>query len=243
MENKIIIGNMKMYMNLSEIEYYLKIIKDKVSDNVIFFPSSIYIPYFLKGQYHVGLQNISFFDDGAYTGEISAHQATEMKIQYAMLGHSERRLYFKETDYEVNQKVIKCLNNNLNIIICIGETKEEKLQSLTKEVIKNQLMIALNNVEIQKQKNIIIAYEPRWAIGTNQIPTIFELEDVVDYIKKILKKDFKMNLKVIYGGSVNIDNIAELNRINNIDGFLLGRSCIEPQAFLKIIEVINLKDI
>lgn len=237
MENKIIIGNMKMYMSVNDVENYLNNI-NILKSNVILCPSSIYIPYFLNKGYNIGIQNIFYQDNGAYTGEVSPKQVYEMGIKYAIVGHSERRCYFNETDIEINKKVKSCLKNNLNVILCVGETEEEKNMLKTDIVLKHQLRIALNEVDDKYQDKIIIAYEPRWAIGTNKIPSNKEIKDTIKYIKSVLNK-CKLDLKVVYGGSVNENNIENLNKIDNIDGFMIGGSCINPQKFGKVIKIIN----
>lgn len=239
MENKIIIGNMKMYMNINEVKQYLLEINNKIPDNVIICPTSIYIPYFLEKKYKVAIQNVYFEDNGAYTGEISIEQVKNIGINYVIIGHSERREYFQETDYDINKKVIKCLENNLNTIICIGEKIDEKNKNATNYILREQLEIALNNVISKYQDNIIIAYEPRWAIGTGLIPNNTEIDNTITYIKDFIFNKYKMNIKVVYGGSVNDNNIESLNKIENIDGFMIGGACTNSKKFLKIIEIVN----
>ena len=235
MENKIIIGNMKMYMSISDIKDYLNELDGKITNNVILCPTSIYIPYFLGKNYNLAIQNIYYEDNGAYTGEVSVSQVKDIGISYVIVGHSERRKLFNETNYDINKKLIKCLKNNLKVILCIGE--EEKFNNL--EVLKNQLELALNNIDNKYQDNIIIAYEPVWAIGTGLIPSNDEIKDTTNFIKSFIYNNYKMNLKVVYGGSVNIKNIENLNKIDNIDGFMIGGSCTKSDEFLKIISIIN----
>lgn len=239
MENKIIIGNMKMYMNISDIKDYLNKIDNKITDNVILCPTSIYIPYFLEKKYKVAIQNVYFEDNGAYTGEVSIEQVKNIGIDYIIIGHSERREYFHETDYDINKKVIKALSNDLKIIICIGETIFDKNNFNTNNILREQLEISLNNVSSKYQDNIIIAYEPRWAIGSGMVPNNYEIFDTINYIKSFIKKRYNMNIKVVYGGSINDTNINNLNKIDNIDGFMIGMSCTNPYKFLKIISIIN----
>lgn len=234
MENRIIIGNMKMYMNISDIKYYLNDIEGKITNNVILAPTSIYIPYFLDKNYNIAIQNVYYEENGPYTGEISVSQIKNMGIDYVIIGHSERRKYFFETDNDIFKKVIKSLNNNLKVIICIGE--ENNINKL--EVLQKQLKI-LSNIDNKYQDNIIIAYEPVWAIGTGVIPSNDDISNTTDYIKKYVLNKFNLNLKVIYGGSINEDNICLLVKIDNIDGFMIGGSCTKSDKFLKIISIIN----
>lgn len=240
MENrKIIIGNLKMNLLAADISEYLeKINMSELGEQVIICPSTIYIPYFLKQSYKVGIQNIFFRDSGAYTGEISAAQVASLGVKYAMIGHSERRLYFKESDQDINKKIVVALKYGLEVILCIGETGEEKNLLKTARVLKRQLLNALRNLEEKDFDHIVIAYEPVWAIGTNVLPTNKDITDTISYIKGIVSEYFRYeDIPVIYGGSVNDKNIEELNKIPNVSGFLVGGASTNPKEFLKIIEV------
>lgn len=242
MENKIVIANMKMYMNIDEIRDYLTKVENKITDNVILCPSNIYIPYFLEKNYKVGIQNVYFEDNGAYTGEISINQIKMMNINYVIIGHSERREYFHETDYDINKKLLKALENNLNVVLCVGENLKERNNLETNDVLKQQLEISLNNVSKQYQDNIIIAYEPRWAIGTGLVPSNVEINDTVMFIKNFIKNKYQIDVNVVYGGSVNESNIDVLNRIDSINGFMIGGACTNSDKMLKILSVINSSD-
>lgn len=229
MENKIIIGNMKMYLNFDDIKNYL----DKTNDTLlkaIISPSSIYIPYFLDKGYKVAIQNISEHDNGAYTGEVSASQAKSMNIDYVILGHSEVRCNLIENNYKINQKIKNCLEQDLKVILCIGESKEERDNNKTKDIIKKQLDLCLK--DIIDYDSIIIAYEPIWAIGTGIIPSNDEIRKILEYIHSLYK------VKIIYGGSVDEENIKTLNKID-LDGFIIGSSCINPDKFIEIIKTID----
>lgn len=236
---KLVVGNLKMNLDFNEIADYLKIVNSKVnSPHVVICPTSIYVPYFLNNNYRVGLQNVCWIDKGAYTGEVSPKQASSMGISYAIVGHSERRQYFKETDELINQKIVAALKNDLRAIVCVGETLEERKNLKTDQVIKNQVINCLKNFTAKQLDELVIAYEPIWAIGTNRTPTIEEIEKMLTYIKSIVNASFNYaGVKVLYGGSVNENNIDELNKIKNIDGYLVGGAATKPNAFLKIIEV------
>lgn len=233
MNKKIIVANLKSYMTLGETKNYLRIIgKKNLRNNVIFCPSSIYIPYFLDNDLTVGVQNISCFN---CTGELTAEQAKSNNVDYCIIGHSERKILLKETD--INKKVICSINDGLKVILCIGETKEEKNMFKTNSVIKRQLINYLSS--LKPKTDIIIAYEPVWAIGTNIIPPISDIKEIVDYIKKISENMFDLDVKVLYGGSINSNNINLLNSIKNLDGFLIGKASTDGNEFLKILEVID----
>lgn len=236
-KNKILIGNMKMNLTYPEVKNYID--KMKNYKDFIICPSSLYVSYFIDSGFNVGVQNISEYGQGAYTGEISVSQISSMNIKYSLIGHSERRHKFNETDEIINNKLIKAVSNNIISILCIGETLEERDSSLTKEVIKKQIENDLKNIEESLYENIIIAYEPVWAIGTGRVPSREDIEETVKYIKKIINDNYGFNPKVLYGGSVNENNINDLKEIDNVDGFLVGGACLVPDKFIKIIETIN----
>jgi len=237
MENKLIIANHKMNMDANQVNEYLKELGKIENKNVVICPTSIYIPYFLKKKYKVGIQNTFIHDSGSYTGEVSPNQAKSLGVSYTILGHSERRIYLDETDTLINKKVLEALNAGLKVILCIGETLEERNMLRTDRVLKRQVINALRNVE--QIDNIIIAYEPIWAIGTGIVPTNKEISATNSYIKTIVDNLYPdNNVKIIYGGSVNEKNIKELNKIKEVDGFLVGGASLNTKAFLKIIEVV-----
>lgn len=237
--NKLIIGNMKMNLTLKEVKEYIKQIEpDK---NFYVCPPSIYLSYFNDLGYNTGIQNVSEFDMGAYTGEISAIQAVSMGVDLVIVGHSERRMYLYETDEIINNKVKKSLLSGMDVVLCIGETFEEKEQNKTKDKLNRQLIEDLKNLYKEDIKHVIIAYEPIWAIGTGKIPTNEEISDISNFIKNTVNKIYGLKPKVLYGGSINENNIEELNKINSIDGFLIGGACLKPNKFKKIIETVDKK--
>ena len=240
MENKIVIANMKMNMTAVEVDNYLEQINGKINSRfVVICPTSIYVPYFLKNNYLVGLQNTHVGEKGAYTGEISPAQANSMGITLTILGHSERRIHFKESNKLINSKVKSAIENNLKVVLCIGEDLNEHKRGLTHKVLKNQLMSCLDEIEPTKLQDVIIAYEPVWAIGTGLTPTNDEIESAVTFIKNNVKRysNFE-NIPVLYGGSVNENNITELEKVPNLSGYLVGNASLDPNKLLSIIEVV-----
>lgn len=232
--NKIVVANFKSYMTLGEIKNYLRIVYKNINlRNVIFCPSNIYVPYFLEENLEVGIQNITCFN---CTGEITVEQIKSNNIKHCIVGHSERRSNFCESDVDINKKVIKLLDNNINVILCVGETLEEKNRFKTNLVLKRQLINCLRG--IKNGNNLVIAYEPVWSIGTNNIPSNSDIESIVNYIKSIVKKILDVDVKVLYGGSVNRQNIALLNTVKNLDGFLIGKASTDANEFLEILEVV-----
>ena len=237
-KKKIIIGNTKMNLTLDEIKNYIRKMENYNKDFIIC-PSSLYAAYFLDAGFNVGIQNVSEYGLGPYTGEISVNQVLSMNIQYVILGHSERRELFGETDHIINRKLRKIVSNNLKAILCVGETIDEKHHQLAHSKISEQILSALKDIDTNYINNIIIAYEPVWSIGTGEIPTKQEIIDMVAYIKQLINAKYGFIPKVLYGGSTNEKNIEDLNTINSVDGFLIGGSCLIPEKFVKIIETIS----
>ena len=228
---KIIAANFKMNLTKKEIDNYLKEIDNKKINNVIFFPSNLYIPYFSK--YNIGSQDISFKELGSITGDTSIKQYLDFNIKYVLIGHSERRKYFNDSKY-ISDKVNLALKNNIIPIICVGETEEEYNNNLTKKVLKDELDEALeNNITLLNNK-IIIAYEPIFSIGTNKVLDLKEIENIVSYIKSYLKNTYLLDIKVLYGGSVNLNNISNLENISNLDGYLIGNASLDAKSFLDL---------
>lgn len=233
---KIIAANFKMNLTKKEIDNYLKEIDNNKINNVIFFPSNLYIPYFSK--YNIGSQDISFKEIGSITGDTSIKQYLDFNIKYVLIGHSERRKYFNDSKY-ISDKVNLALKNNIIPIICVGETEEEYNNNLTKKVLKDELDEALeNNITLLNNK-IIIAYEPIFSIGTNKVLDIKEIENIVSYIKSYLKNTYLLDIKVLYGGSVNLNNIGNLEKISNLDGYLIGNASLDAKSFLDLISKIK----
>ena len=221
----LIIGNLKMYMTYEKVNNFI----ENFDEDVVLCPSSIFVPYFLNHKYKIGVQDISMYDLGSHTGEISAEQAKNLGVTYAIVGHSERRKYNKETDAEINQKIIKGLENDLKVILCIGENKgEDKLKVIEKQLLED--LNGINNID-----NLIIAYEPIWCIGTGITPTNEQIEATISFIQTIIRERFGQSVKVLYGGSVDKDNINTLKKINNLSGFLIGKASTDYRQLKEIV--------
>lgn len=239
MINKYIVANMKMNLTAKEVGDYLKVINDKIFvSNVVICPTSIYIPYFLNHGYDVGIQNVYSENNGSYTGEISPLQVKSMGIKYAIIGHSDRRC-MGEDDQLINKKIHRALDNKLKVIFCIGETLEEREMLKTDKILKQQIVRGLRGLNAKQLAGVLIAYEPVWAVGTNILPTNKEISDCIEFIKGICKEHLKATPFILYGGSINENNIKTLNEITNVDGFLIGSSASDAKKLLKIIEVID----
>lgn len=176
----------------------------------------------------LAVQNMSQFEKGAYTGEISAQMLLDLNVKYAIIGHSERRQYFKETDLDVNAKTQQAIKNNIIPVVCVGETLEEYEAQKTSQVIEYQLKNSLKDVDLSK---VIVAYEPIWAIGTGKTATPEQAQQVCKFIRKQTNK----NLTILYGGSVSQENIEQLLNQADINGALVGGASLKVDSFIKLL--------
>lgn len=223
---KMIFVNQKMYLDsISDIKKFQNETID-YKDKFIIFPSDIYLSDYISKGFTVGSQNISPEDSGAHTGQISGKALKDLDVSYVMIGHYEVCKHYKEKCVRIQERINQAIKNNLKVVLCVGENIEEKTNGQTKETIKRKLE------DLDLNENIIISYEPVWSIGTDLTPTNEEIEDIVNYIKT-----FK-NVKVLYGGSVGPNNIDILNKIPNLNGFLLGSHALQSSNLKKIIEVV-----
>ena len=235
MESKIVVANHKGYLHYNEVNEYIKVLDNKkLTNDIIICPSNIYLPLFLNKSYALGIQDISLIESKNITGEISIEQISNMHIKYSIIGHNDRRTYFKETNTEVNKKIIECLKNNIKVILCIGETEKNKDIMNTQKYIENQLLECLANISSSDLSKIMIAYEPNWSIGNLDAAPNEYISNIVSFIKN----KFNQKIKVLYGGSINCSNIKRLVNISNLDGFLIGEASTKCEEFLKIIEVV-----
>lgn len=231
-----------------EAENILRTVKGgiKKSNNtkIIICPPSVYLSKIkVDSNFELGIQNVFWENIGAYTGEISARMAKNLGAGYAIIGHSERRIYLKETDEMVNLKIQSALKNNIKPILCVGETLEERQQNKTSEIIAKQLELALKNIDkfqVSSSK-FQVAYEPVWAIGTGETPTFDEIMSAGLLIKKILTKlyDRKIaeEIPILYGGSVNSKNGLDFVEKANTDGLLVGGASLNASEFARIVNL------
>lgn len=202
------------------------------TSNVILIPSNIYLASVNIPNISLGSQNVSMYEMGPHTGEVSASQLRQLGVSYCLVGHSERRKEQHETNIEIRNKIKNLLNQGIIPILCIGETKEEKNTAHT--VIYQELQEALIGLTEEELKKVIIAYEPVWSIGTGLIPTSTEIESIVTKIKET----YPNNL-VLYGGSVTLENIEKLTQENAVDGYLLGGLSLQLDKVQKLIDKIE----
>ncbi|MEA5510343.1 triose-phosphate isomerase [Crocosphaera sp. UHCC 0190] len=234
----IIAGNWKMHKTQAEALEFLTVLKSKLEDTdearevvlcVPFTVLSILSKSLHGGLVRLGAQNIHWEDQGAYTGEISGAMLTELSVDYVVVGHSERRQYFGETDETANLRVIAAQRHGLNPILCVGETKQQRDAGEAESVIINQLKRGLVDVD---QSKLVIAYEPIWAIGTGDTCEASEANRIIGIIRDQLSNK---NVTIQYGGSVKPDNIDEIMAQSEIDGVLVGGASLDPVGFARII--------
>ena len=247
MRKWIVAGNWKMHNTVGESIALAQAIKEGAkgiqNGEVVIAPpftSLSSVGEAIKGsQVFLAAQNMHYEDKGAFTGEIAPGMLTDLGCTYVLIGHSERRKYFFERDEDINLKVKKALAVGLKPILCVGETEDERVKGVTQVVVEKQIKKALSDVE--KIDNVVIAYEPVWAIGTGKVATSAQAEEVHSLIRSILKElygDVSQNIRILYGGSVTKENIGELISMENIDGALVGGASLKPDAFLGIIQQI-----
>lgn len=228
----IVVLNNKSNLDKKEfMEYQNELKKIESSHQLVICPSQIYLNSIDLPTFDLGSQNVSSYHQGAYTGEIYAHQLKSLDVKYCLVGHSERRKYQRETNKDINEKIKRLLEEEITPILCIGETKEQKDSKRTKSVLLSELNECLAGIN---NNDVIIAYEPIWAIGTGITPTKDEVEDILKEIKKVYLKN-----KLIYGGSLNQENIVEFKTSDLIDGYLLGGLSLKPQELKDFISKIE----
>lgn len=242
---KFVVGNFKMNTTPSEFNVYLDEFLPRIKDckaNIMFcLPAT----HFCVAKQRLEATNIKFLaqnisseDKGAFTGEISNVMVKDCGAYGTLIGHSELRKRLKETPESINQKIIRALAVNLKVILCIGETKYERSTKKTKLVLKRQLDTALKGLYENELKNIIIAYEPVWAIGTGKTPNVKDIESTVNDIRAIISDNFTQRsadkISILYGGSINENNFAQFAKIKGISGLLVGGACLNPKSFANI---------
>ena len=231
--SSIFIANWKLNGNLAFIkEYYQKLSTNSNNCTIICAPA-IYLSILQTNAKNLffGAQDVSIYNEGAYTGEISAEMLKEKKSSFCLVGHSERRQYFKDSNETVRFKSINLINKNIIPVICVGETLEQKEKKITKSILSKQLEEGLP--DISNYENTLIAYEPIWAIGTGLTPSLEDIQEVHEFIKQIDKK--LNNFQVLYGGSVKSSNSQEINGLESVDGCLIGGASLKVEEFNRII--------
>ncbi|KZN97380.1 triose-phosphate isomerase [Aeribacillus pallidus] len=248
MRKPIIAGNWKMHKTLEEAKSFVKEVKslvppqDKV-DSVICAPA-LFLGQLVElaegSELKIGAQNMHFDESGAYTGEISPVALADIGVDYVIIGHSERREMFAETDETVNKKVLAAFKHELTPIVCVGESLAEREAGKTNEIVGDQVKKALAGVDASAVKNIVIAYEPIWAIGTGKSSSPEDANEVCAHIRGVIadiySDDVANEVRIQYGGSVKPENIKDFLNQPEVDGALVGGASLEPRSFLQLLE-------
>jgi triosephosphate isomerase (TIM) len=248
MRKPIIAGNWKMHKTLSEAKGFAEEVKGQVPasdkmDSVICAPA-LFLQSLVEtvqgSEVKIGAQNVHFEEKGAFTGEISPAALADLGVQYVIIGHSERREMFNETDESVNKKTLAAFKHNLTPIVCCGETLEQRESGETMNLVGAQIQKALTGLTEEQVKQTVIAYEPIWAIGTGKSSTAQDANEVCAHIRQVVAQQFSQEtadaVRIQYGGSVKPENIKEYMAQPDIDGALVGGASLEPQSFLQLLE-------
>lgn len=246
MRKPIIAGNWKMNKTVKEAVELIENLKPLVAKSK---PEVVVcVPYTdlwavseaIKGsKIKLGAENVAWADSGAYTGEISAEMLKEIGVEYVIIGHSERRQYFGETDQSVNLRLKQALKSQLKPIVCVGETLTEREKNRTKKVLRKQILEGFNDINAEDFANVVIAYEPVWAIGTGKTATAEDANKTIGFIRNLVKKtwgaEVSKALRIQYGGSMKPSNAKELMAMRNIDGGLIGGAALKAKDFSAIV--------
>jgi triosephosphate isomerase (TIM) len=246
MRRPIIAGNWKMHKTIKEAVEFVNEVKDKVNNTDV--EAVICAPFTLlkdlkdatkDTNIKIGAQNMHFEENGAYTGEVSPLMLKELGMDYVVIGHSERRQYFNETNETVNKKILKALEHDIKPILCVGETLEERESNKTKDVVKIQTEMALKNVASDKVEDIVIAYEPIWAIGTGKTSSSQDANEVISYIREVVRdlynEEISEEVRIQYGGSVKPSNVSEIMNESDIDGALVGGASLVAKDYVELV--------
>lgn len=245
MVRKFIVANWKMHKTVNEalsfIKDFIPMVRDINDRDIGIAPTFLCIESVSKAIKDTDIklcaQNAFYENKGAYTGEISPSMLKEAHVEYVIIGHSERRKYFNETDEVINKKINACVKEGLNVIFCIGETLEERQKDKTTEILKTQIMKGLD--KINSPESLTIAYEPVWAIGTGVVATESQIAEAHSFIRNQLSEIYgkvAYKIRILYGGSVTPENIKIIMPIDNVDGVLVGGASLDPVKFAKIIK-------
>ena len=249
MRRKVIAGNWKMNMLPNEAMNFINnlapMAQNANCEIILCVPYTDLFYSLLTAQntkIKIGAQNMHWEEKGAFTGEIAPKMLSSIYVEYVIIGHSERRQYFAETDETVNKKIKAAINNNLKPILCIGETLEQREQGIANEIICKQLELAINGIEKNELEKIAIAYEPIWAIGTGKVATKEDANEIAKQIREkisaLYDKEIAQNITILYGGSVKPDNAEEIFAMPDIDGGLIGGASLKIEEFETIIKSI-----
>jgi triosephosphate isomerase len=243
----LIAGNWKMFKTgpeaVAEATRLVELASDVVNTDIMIAPTLLSLPLVsvavAGSTVKLGVQNLFYENEGAYTGEVSAGMAKAAGADYAIIGHSERRQYFGETDDAVCKKVKASIDEGIIPILCIGETEAQRDEEKTFSVLDKQITNGLNSFCYQDLSTLVLAYEPVWAIGTGKTATPEQVAEIHEYIRSLINRLFgnelAMSIRILYGGSVKPGNVSELMSLGDVDGALVGGASLDADAFIQII--------
>lgn len=248
MRTKVMAANWKMYKTPDQtrefFHAFLPLVSGQTRDEIVVCPPFLDLPAALQAakgsNVAIGAQNVHWKEEGAFTGETSVAQLSAWGVKYVIIGHSERRQYFGETDDTVNLRLKTALEAGFTPICCVGEVLEEREAGMTDDVLRRQCMRAFHAISIKKAAKLVVAYEPVWAIGTGKTATPEIAAEAHAVIRKqateIFGEEFAGHLRILYGGSVKPDNVSALMAQEEIDGALVGGASLDPKSFAAIVE-------
>lgn len=245
----LVAANWKMHKTIAEAEAFIGALLPRVatfqSVDVAICPPYTALGAIVESARGSGVaiyaQNMHEADAGAYTGEISAPMLLELDVDGVILGHSERRQHYNETDRALQQKVVRALDADLVPMLCVGETEEERDRGETERKLRYQVSEGLEKVPVERLTEVVVAYEPIWAIGTGKVATAEQAQEAIAFVRALVEtfdKDAAKAVRVLYGGSVKPDNAAELIAQPDVDGFLVGGASLEPESFAALVEIV-----
>jgi len=246
MRTRLLAGNWKMHKTATEavefVHEFRKVVPTSPSIDILLAPPFISLHAVQQAmtaddQFSLAAQNLHWETEGAFTGEVSGPMLQALGCSAVIVGHSERRQLFKESNEEVNRKVKAALEHGLLPIVCVGETLEEREAGHTQAIVKDQLIKGLSGLDVEKISTITIAYEPIWAIGTGRAATVKQAEEVHGFLRSILTAEWgavAQDVRIVYGGSVSPQNAEALFHCADIDGALVGKACLDPTSFASI---------
>jgi triosephosphate isomerase len=250
----IVLSNWKMNKTINQSLDYLTNLMEAVGKNGSHLEIILCVPFSViksmvdrlnaPNLISISGQNVHWEEWGAYTGEISPPMLADLGAKYCMIGHSERRKYFDETDKTVNKKALALMNSGVTPIVCIGETLEERKLELTINILEKQLRVCFNGLSSTDLEKTVILYEPRWAIGTGHVANSDQIAEAHQYIRKELERLFSVQsaekTRILYGGSVTLDNISDISKIKDVDGAGIGGASLDLTNFLRIINAFHI---
>lgn len=235
MKLKYLMCNLKSNKTLKEILAYKKELANLKKENLelVLFPTSIYLPFFYDAPYKIGSQNISTYESGSHTGEVLASQLKSIKVSYVLVNHFE----MKEKFDNIISKIKNATKENIRVVLCVGEKNRQTMDETIVEV-KKEIKKIFTKLTPKERENIILAYEPCWAINEKYDINTKVIDNIVEKLKQEVNKSYHVTLPILYGGGITTNNIKELAKLDNIDGYLLGNCAINPKNICKVLDIL-----